>query len=335
MNSLYFINIIKSGIPIRLRNFSATIMNKSSAVAADATMVDYEEEKIIELTKLLVTEMDFQSDISKCKHLANEYRKNKPVRAPTFKRYVYVQVSALAILAISAFVYMENVASVYETKIGEQRTIVLEDSSKISLNTNTKIRVKYSQKLRTIWMEKGEAYFAVSHDAKRPFLVNARNGTVRAVGTAFNVGIRDDVISVAVLEGSVNVVATNELSASLPSEGQAKLKVGESVKYWSNGMMGNIEVAEDTRINAWREGKLRFKDVNLVDAIEEHNRYTTRKIVIGSDKLRFLSVNGVFKIGDTNSLLFLLEASLGLEVVRRPDVIVLLPKNQTVVASGA
>lgn len=333
MGRLYLINIIKGGIPPRMRNLLTTIMSKNSGANDDASAPDYEEERIVELTKSLVTETDFLSHISECKHLANEYRKNKPVRAPVFRRYVYAQVSALAIMAIAAFIYMEDAADGYETKIGEQQTIVLEDNSRITLNTDTSIRVQYSQESRAIWMEKGEAYFVVSHNPERPFIVKAGNGTVRAVGTAFNVGIRDDIISVAVLEGSVNVVAKNELSVGGAAE-EAKLKVGESVKYWSNGMISNIEVAENSRINAWREGKLRFKDMNLADAIEEHNRYTTRKIVIGSDKLRFLLVNGVFNIGDTKSFLFLLEASLGLEIVVRPDVIVLLSEKQPMTVSG-
>lgn len=88
-----------------------------------------------------------------------------------------------------------------------------------------------------------------------------------------------------------------------------------------------METAKASRINAWREGKLYFENLNLEDAVIEHNRYTQKKIVIGSEDIRFLKINGVFEIGDTNPLLFLLEGSLGLKSVKQSNVIVLLPKE--------
>ena len=291
------------------------------------------DREVIELTKGLLNDPEFQVYADECSLLVQDYKAKQSKNAIKLFRQVAVAAVMLVAISVSLTVYI-NSPDVYRSEIGEQHTIILADKSRITLNTNTVIKVKYSEDERLVWLEKGEAYFIVSPDKKRPFKVLAGNGFVRAVGTAFNVSVKDEVISVDVLEGSVDVLSKTtdihpqaEISKYFPKK-KTHLKVGDAVKYWSNGIMGNIEVAAITRIKSWREGKLRFKNLNLVDALYEHNRYTDYKIVIGSQEIRFLKINGVFEIGDTDSLLFLLEASLGLKSVKQSNVIVLFSKDK-------
>jgi ferric-dicitrate binding protein FerR (iron transport regulator) len=292
-----------------------------------------DEREIVELTKALSEEPDFRQYIAECRNLAVEYKGNNRERVPVLFRHVAFQTGFAITIAIVIAIYF-NMPDIYETSVGEQRTIVLSDKSKVILNTDTIVKVDYDEQSRLIWMDKGEAYFVVSPDKQRPFKVFAGNGSVRAVGTAFSVGIKGNEVNVTVLEGSVDVVAQVESATTGTPVSGTKLKIGESVRYWSNGVIANVEEAQTTRINAWRQGKLQFRDLPLVDAIAEHNRYTQQKIVIGSEDIRFLTVNGVFEIGDTNSLLFLLEASLGLKSVKQSNVIVLLPQNKLYAADS-
>ena len=92
------------------------------------------------------------------------------------------------------------------TKVGEQRTITLEDGTRVSLNTATRIRVDYDQAARRVWLVKGEALFEVAKRPQWPFIVTVGNREVVAVGTSFVVrrdGEGDMVVTL--VEGKVAV----------------------------------------------------------------------------------------------------------------------------------
>jgi transmembrane sensor len=102
----------------------------------------------------------------------------------------------------------------YETGIGEQRSVVLDDGSLVTLNTASRIEVKLGKKHRLVRLVSGEALFQVARDAARPFDVVTGNTTVRAVGTQFNVDKRTTATTVTVVEGKI---AVSSSSFELPS----------------------------------------------------------------------------------------------------------------------
>src|SRR6202034_3836256 len=104
------------------------------------------------------------------------------------------------------------------TAAGQHRDVTLADGSIVSLNTNTIVETDLSRKLRQIYLRKGEAHFQVAHDRSRPFLVHAGDAVVRAVGTEFEVRLREDKhVEVLVNEGRVEVQAA-PIAAANPSE---------------------------------------------------------------------------------------------------------------------
>jgi len=233
--------------------------------------------------------------------------------------------SVILLTVGTALILTRTALQEYETAIGEQRLIALEDGSTITLNTDSFASVDYRADRRRIHLARGEAFFTVTTDADRPFEVWAGNGLARAVGTSYSVMLEADRVMVSVLEGVVAVsptrsetVGTGEIS-DLP-----QVKAGEAMTYSVSGVIGSIEEGDIGRINAWRAGRLEFRDVPLVDAVAEYNRYTTRKIIIGSQNIEDLAVTGVLDIGDTESFLFLSEESLGVKPVEMPNTIVLL-----------
>src|SRR3546814_951836 len=80
----------------------------------------------------------------------------------------------------------------YATAIGQQHDVALEDGSRVRLDTNSALVVRYSRKHRDVVLERGRAQFDVAHAPQRPFTVHAGPGTVRAVGTQFQVRHQDD-----------------------------------------------------------------------------------------------------------------------------------------------
>lgn len=107
---------------------------------------------------------------------------------------------------------------VYLTAVGQQKTITLSDDSRIQLNTNSQVQVDYSDGYRNIRLLQGEVHFEVAKDPDKPFRVYAGSGRVQAVGTAFNVYLKESELEVLVTEGRVAVGSFLPLATSTPTE---------------------------------------------------------------------------------------------------------------------
>ena len=118
--------------------------------------------------------------------------------------------AACALLSVVALGWYLSIAGIagngeYRTRIGQQRLLVLEDTSSIQLDTNSQLRIAYSEGRRQIILQQGKAYFDVAKNPDRPFQVYAAGGMVQAVGTAFTVAVDNQDIEVTVDEGRVNL----------------------------------------------------------------------------------------------------------------------------------
>ena len=292
-----------------------------------------------ELTGKLIGELESDPElrpmVQQCSRLRAEYEESKQGNVSDLLGWLLCHrlsfsMAALVVVSLVLAVVINMMPVTYKTEIGELRTVIMEDSSAVTLNTNSKVTVHYSPKTRHIRLERGEVFFEVARDPSRPFEVIAGNGLVKAVGTSFGVQLSGDKVTVSVLEGKV--VVTPDIKHAEEQHGKAKtrkLGVGEALEYWSNGIVAQVNVANKKRITAWREGKLNFDGLRLADAIREHNRYSLHKIVLGSDDARNLSISGIFRIGDTESLLYLLEQSLGLQAIERDDMILLVKPSKS------
>ncbi len=212
----------------------------------------------------------------------------------------------------------------HDTPPGEQHVVSLSDGSSVAINTNSRVGFHYSAHERHVALEKGEALFEVTRDTKRPFTVRAANGYVRAVGTRFNVLVQSDAVTVAVLEGRVNVVTQGDAG-----EERAELDVGQSIAYGRSGqlMPADPTVASPQRIVAWREGKLRFDAWSIERAIREHNRYSSKPLHLGDADLGQRLISGVFRIGDTSALVAALETLIDVKAVDQGEALVLVPAD--------
>src|ERR1700761_1751460 len=78
---------------------------------------------------------------------------------------------------------------VLETALGEQRRITLAGGSQLYLAPASLGNTHFPLGRREVRLLRGQAFFAVKHSATRPFVVSARNVTVTAIGTEFDVQI--------------------------------------------------------------------------------------------------------------------------------------------------
>jgi transmembrane sensor len=226
---------------------------------------------------------------------------------------------------------------VFSLRQFDSRTSGGSDGSRITLNTNTSLNVTYSRTRRYIELVRGEALFSVQHNAKWPFDVAASGTVTRALGTEFNVDLRASQVTVSVLDGAVQVAASNQVTRQVainsgaaddPQSGlatiAAALAKGEAVEIRPQERRVICEKADLKRIDAWRNRRLEFTDVPLPAAIEEFNRYSRTRVVIGTADLQSVHISGVFRIGDTDGFLFSLQAALGVKTLDSPGQVTLL-----------
>src|ERR1700733_13900787 len=199
----------------------------------------------------------------------------------------------------------------YQTPIGSQRTIALADGSKVELNTDTRLRVRITANTRSVWLERGEAFFAVAHDPQRRFVVHAGARDVAALGTQFSVHRDGDRVEVAVVEGRVEVEDVKDAAAVSPvivTRGDTVVTEGSSVHVAAN----SIEHVDEAL--SWRRGVLTFDQLTLAEAASQFNRYNQKKLVITDPAVGSVRIGGRFDANNVQAFAHLLHEGFGLTI---------------------
>jgi len=164
---------------------------------------------------------------------------------------------------------------VFDTAIGEQRSVILADGSKLELAPDSRVRTRFTLVERNVELERGQAFFAVAHGTLRPFIVHVNNLKVTAVGTAFDVRVDPGGAVVTVSEGRVNVATmTDEVGAGPRTDaGTVRAGVGERVTFSRSARRLTVATVDPKVAGSWRDGKLQFQDDPLEDVVGVVNRY--------------------------------------------------------------
>ena len=180
----------------------------------------------------------------------------------------------------------------YQTAIGEQLSVRLEDGSLMRLNTKSQARVSYSAAGRHVEVTSGQAYFEVQHDPQRPFKVAFEGADVVALGTRFDVTAADGgAPGVVLVEGSVRVGADD-------GAWQDTLSAPGDALYLSSANRPQRRRVDVEAVTSWTAGRLIFRQTPLERAIAEVNRYSRIPIVLEAPELSRMEVDGVFATGD-------------------------------------
>ena len=204
------------------------------------------------------------------------------------RRLLAVAAGLAALVATAGSLFVLTRPPAYETAIGGQELVRLDDGSRVSLNTDSRIAVLYSDGERRIRLDRGEAMFEVAHNPDRPFLVEAGDERIRALGTTFVV--RRDAAgktSVTLVEGRVEV--TRQAGAARIAVLAPGQRVTVSASAGAARDRPPIEL-----VTAWRRGEVVFEDSSLIEAVEELNRYSPTRLVIADPRVASLRVSGVF-----------------------------------------
>lgn len=268
--------------------------------------------------------------------LASARRSMRRGKQPFFSRELVGGLIAATLLLVvgGGLLWMRWTPQVYETGVGERRVVALKDGSKLSLDADTVVKVRYTGDKRRLWLDRGRAKFDVAKDALRPFSVTAADKMVVATGTAFSVELINAEVRVVLYEGHVAVlkreVQPGKADAVAPIEvdrapAERLLTPGRELIMPERSpaqlatQVAALEPVDPERSLSWEGGLLVFNDEPLDIVVQRMNRYAAKPLSVGDPATGRLRISGVFRAGDTESLVQGLAAGFGVQARTSSD----------------
>ena len=215
-----------------------------------------------------------------------------------------VAVIGLALFAGDRYLPLDYWLADQRTATGEQRTLRLADGTLINLNTHSALDVRFDDKQRRIVLQEGEILVETGHNDPRPFIVETREGSMRALGTRFLVKLEDQGTRLSVLKSAV---------AAHPqrSDEEQILREGQQVLMRRDGLGPTL--ALNPGADAWTRGMLVVDNARLEDLVQELGRY--RRGYLGVEpQVADLRITGSFPLHDTDLALAALLPTLPVQV---------------------
>lgn len=156
---------------------------------------------------------------------------------------------------------------------GVRSRVMLPDSSMVYLGAGSSIRFpeQFAAKERTLMLS-GEAFFEISKDPKRPFVIHTGKIQTTVLGTSFKItAFKGDLLTVEVATGKVQVarLENTKVTAEL-----AVLIQGEGITWNERSGKAAAIPADISAVKGWARGEISFKNRSLAQiAAELENWY--------------------------------------------------------------
>ncbi|WP_442890583.1 FecR family protein [Congregicoccus parvus] len=217
----------------------------------------------------------------------------------------------------------------YDNTTTTERSVDLEDGSTVVLAAASTVEVLFDAGTRRLDLARGEAHFAVAHEAARPFRVVVGPLQVQAVGTAFTVRRSETIVDVVVTEGRVAVARAGVPLEEAVGGHALSLVAGERVVVDTASLEASGTSAEHVALpvidrGRWETPRLVFSETTLAEAVAHFNRHSRLQVEIGHPSLRGKRLGGNFRADNAEAFIDLLVASGEARVERRSETHVIL-----------
>jgi ferric-dicitrate binding protein FerR (iron transport regulator) len=175
---------------------------------------------------------------------------------------------------------------------GQTANLMLSDGTAIWLNSRTVMRYpdSFKDKQREIYLE-GEAFFDVTHDQQKPFVVHTDGYDVRVFGTQFDVEAysRDD-FATSLLSGSVKLSSVNDTT-------QVLVLQPSTMAYLLDGNLVSGDIADYNHFR-WREGLISIKDMSFNNLMKKFEKCYGIQIIVKNKHVENYVYTGKFRYSD-------------------------------------
>lgn len=263
----------------------------------------------------------------------------KLIRPPAWGPAVAGLAAGAAAVALIVAPANTGPKNAYRTGVAEISEVTLPDGSVVTLGARSAIDIDFTPETRRVTLADGEAFFEVSKDASRPFIVAAGDAVVRVVGTKFNINRTTETVRVDVLEGVVEVsrpaaadavasspkepapeivaAAEPEPAPAPPIEETQVITAGQKIVAAAAEPLHPVETPQPSEPGAWRNGRLVYYDATLAEVIADANRYYTGgQIVFASPALAEMRLTASFRTDEIDALIDTIDDALAVEVDR-------------------
>jgi ferric-dicitrate binding protein FerR (iron transport regulator) len=245
-------------------------------------------------------------------------------RKPRFA-WLKVAASVIVLMAVAAvlYYYFTRPRMVVYTADASSIEKVLPDGSVISLNKGSSIEFpsRFSGNTRNVKL-KGEAFFKVTHDKTKPFIVSGGNVRVEVLGTTFNLNTCD-------IKGNLSVVlASGRISLYFSDRNADKIILlpGEKAEVSAQNHMILKSVNDDPNFLAWKTKRIVFDDMTLAKIVTTLNAVYHSHIILSDAAAGKCRVTATFDHQPVSSVLNVLKGTLDLKVSESGNTITLSGK---------
>ncbi len=249
-----------------------------------------------------------------------------PIKAEKniFNLWIRIAATISLIMGVAAILYWQFPASPRSTAANWNEpsadsvryndkitSMVLPDGTTVWLNAKSKLKYspEFSGKQREVYLE-GEAFFDVTEDKERPFIVYTQDIRVKVLGTAFTVkAYTDDHISEATLVRGKVIVANGS------GIGKANLEMNpdERVVYSRDSKELTLSQVKADDYVLWKSGTLRFENEPLDNVIRSLERWYSVTITVPENQESDCRLTARIESETLEEMLELLKSSTGID----------------------
>lgn len=229
---------------------------------------------------------------------------------PTRRRAVQQVVSLIAVGGIGWAVYEPLIGqhwkADFETAVGEQRRVTLQDGSLLTLNTRSAVDVIFTEQQRQILVHKGEVLIETAQEnrrAYRSFVVRTPQGKIEALGTSFSVRLNKQVSQVSLYDGALKIQTS--------TAAEQHLFAGHATQFTASHIAPTVSISNTSPF--WSEGFFVADDMPLIEFIAELARYRRGHLSVDKN-LAHLRISGTFSIADTDRTLETIAMTLPVKI---------------------
>jgi len=236
---------------------------------------------------------------------------------PLFKRFYVRAIAAAAILLIATGLFWWNQPAPQQTLVSGQTVInqKLADGSEITLNKQSSLHYPTTFKGKTRSVElNGEAFFNITPDKEKPFIIDVKDIQVTVVGTSFNVREDSNYVEVLVETGIVKVSHEGN---------EVTLQAGEKIKMPFTGTVAAKEKVSDKLHNYYRTKEFVCDDTPLWKLVQVLNEAYKTNIVFGKEELKDLRMNTTFYNESLDQVLEVIHLTFNITVSKENGRIIL------------
>lgn len=240
-----------------------------------------------------------------------------------FKTFYRVAAALVIVMGLSwAIVQFTTSTKTLSTDFS-QTEITLPDGSTVSLNANSKLIYPKSFASDNRYVKLiGEAYFDITPNPNKPFIITANNAEIKVLGTRFNVVANKELDKVEVLVESGLV----SLSSVTDEENSILLEKGEF------GVLEENILTESQASNpnylSWKTKVMDFRDEDLYAVLEVINHTYGVNIVLDSEPLNDLKLTSRYDNINLDTLLQSICIAFDLKISEINNQIILANKEE-------